>query len=110
MFKENFLAPTMLAAYNEPIVTEYEYGYLNSQKVGRIYSHIARSIGPFHVSEKLLEVQQIINNQIVPQIINGKLNAKKALLDAVSTLRKTDLNLEQALMLNIKNDLQRAVD
>lgn len=107
MFEENFLAPSMRAAYAEPAVRNYEYAFLGGQRVAPVYAQIAQSIQPFCVSEQLLEVQQAVN-QVIPQVTAGHIDPRQALERAAADLPR--VSLEAALKIDGDNALRRASD
>ncbi|HXX37093.1 MAG TPA: extracellular solute-binding protein [bacterium] len=110
MLRENFLPPSMFAAYDEPAVKEYAYGFLGGQRVAPVYAELARHTGPFHVGEQLLEVQQLINRVVIPEVTAGKVSARAALADAAASLQRTRVPLEEALKIGGDSNLRRALD
>jgi len=96
-FKEEFLAPSMLAAYDDPTVADYEYGFLGGQKVGHVYARMARLLQPFHVGEQLMEVQQILNSRVIPDVTSGVAKPKQALREAAGEVRLNPITLQKAL-------------
>jgi len=99
-FEEEFLAPSMLAAYDDPAVADYEYEFLGGQKVGRVYARMARLLQPFHVGEQLMEVQQIINRRVIPDVTSGAATPRQSLSEAAAEVRLNPITLENALSLD----------
>jgi ABC-type glycerol-3-phosphate transport system substrate-binding protein len=109
-FRENFIAPSIRSAYDDPRVRAYEYSFLGGQKVAQVYAQIAREIRPFHVGEQLMEVQQLINSHVVPSVTAGKTSPKDALAEAAAMLTTRRIPLEEALKLEGDVDLRRGGD
>jgi ABC-type glycerol-3-phosphate transport system substrate-binding protein len=109
-FRENFIAPSIRSAYDDPRVRAYEYSFLGGQTVANVYAEIAREIRPFHVGEQLMEVQQLINSHVVPSVTAGKSSPKDALTEAAAMLKTRRIPLEEALKLEGDVDLRRGGD
>ncbi len=109
-FGENYIAPSHLSVYEDPRVRDYAYAFLGGQQVGRVYAEIARQIRPFHVGEQLMEVQQLINSQVVPPVMAGKISPKNALVEAAAALKSRRIPLEEAIKLEGDVDLRRGGD
>ncbi|MCX6376201.1 MAG: hypothetical protein NTU88_09270, partial [Armatimonadetes bacterium] len=86
LLTKNFLAPSMLAAYSDRKVRDFQYAFLGGQRVAGVYEQITRQVRPFYVGEKLLEVQKLINGMVIPEVTSGHKSPRDALREAAAAL------------------------